>query len=329
MSADLPIETHRQIAEWEASLSAALANWNAATAEQFSGLVRRNIRTGIARETAGFIRRVHYRNFNYSGFRSLLRSWRYLEEIKLRDDLATRSDTNASIDFKFEISERLYIGQIKSDNTVSVSTNLSYSSNKEINCVVDGQHRYFYYMFDTVGDYLSVRDEWRIVYGVLDNLSVIEENLADSELIRALLELWEAEVQDRSYCRTFFSFKIIEEDFSTSLYEYVRRHFVITSLCPPATTVDFNCSKSTGLGLQPDDHNKGPADRGPPSRREPRGNARYPRPSGCGRRVTCRITRGGHPLRRITCDTRDHPTAPSILRRRRKCPMDYLRVACA
>jgi hypothetical protein len=338
----------QNIADLESSLRAAAANWGAASAERFTKPVRREIRTEIAREAAVFVSHAHYRNFNYQTLRSLLGAWRHLQELDIKDS-AVKVTRDSGVDLAWRSEGRLFIANTKWSilnfsklptlkltrlptlNFHSLNTNLFAIKAPPSIHVADGNHRSWLYQIDCIDDHLSVRDEWRIISEILDKLANVEQDLGDADLRHLLLNLLAAQVESRIHSRIFYRFKLYKEDFSPSLYEFVRNHMVMSSISPPEPTViPWHC-RTDGRGLYPNDHNERRTCNSSPARRKSRGLAHRGSPGPAGRtlRTRRRIGCRRHSLHRITRLPRNCRPTSALFRGCRDFAMDNVRMASA
>jgi hypothetical protein len=338
----------QNMAELESSLRAAVANWDAASAERFTKPVRREIRTEIAREAAVFVSHAHYRNFDFQTLRSLLGAWRHLQELDVKDS-AVKVTRDSGVDLAWRSEGRLFIADIKWSilnfsklptlkltslptlNFHSLNTNLFATKSTPSIHVADGNHKSWLYEIDYIDDHLSIRDEWRIISEILDKLANVEQDIGDVDLRHFLIYLLKTQVESRVHSRIFYRFKIYKEYFSPSLYEFVRNRMVMSSISPPEPTVmPWHC-RNDGRGLYPNDHNERRACNSSPARRKPRGLA-HRGSSGTARRTLRtrrRIECRRRSLHRITRLPRNCRPTPALFRGCRDFAMDYVRMASA
>ena len=349
----LPVPS--ELSQLKSRLSDALEAWDEVISDELDNRTRDEIRAEIARRSAALIHQARHGIWNPAALREALASWRLLKRIeeKARADRPRLQPLgDGGVDFTWRRSERLFVAGVKSApswmaNVMAGSdpiaewagalqgTFLRLSPGKALYVGLSfmpppmgGPREYNPIFF---GDYFSIRDEWRAITSVLDQLSLAETELSDLELLRKLTELIAQQFDLRGRVCIRYTVRTRAREFAPTLYELVRSYVLITCLCPPMAAANTIAVRMGRLGFRgTNDLHKRRAHRDAKTRRMAvrRASGRRSRTTGRG---SC-ARRCGNAGRHALCGPAHAPChrkakAP-LLRRRWKHVLDILRVAC-
>ena len=340
-------------------LSDALENWNKTASDEFDGRTRDEIHAEIVRTSAALIHQARHGIWNAPALREALASWRLLklvDEKACADRRGSRFAGDRGADFIWRKGERLFVGEVKigpgsgkthiaasiarhlldsTDQSILVLDLFSLSASQAIHYkslfappTMGGQHECNALFF---GNYLSIRSEWRAITRVLDQLILEEAELNEVELLCRLAELIKQQLDQLGWVRVRYIVRTRTIGFAPTLYELVRSYVLITCLCPPVSAANAIAMRMGRLGFEEtSDLHRRRAHQGANSRRMAVRRASRRRPRSAGRGTCARSC--GNVGRYIVCGSADAPPhrkakAP-LLRRRRECLLDFLRVAC-
>ena len=335
-------------------LSDALEASDEVISAEFDSRTRAEIRTEIARRSASLIHQARHGIWNPAALREALGSWRLVKRVEEKASARRPGPcalANGGADFIWRRGERLFVAEAKSApsgmSDVLTGSDLIakwawalqvtvlrlspgegvYEGVSLTSPHMGGPCEYNPIFF---GDYLSIRDEWRAIAAVLDQLSLSEAQLSDLELLSELTKLIGQQFDLRCRVRIRFIALTRAGEFAPTLYELVRSYVLITCLCPPVPAANAMPTRMGRLGFRgTNDLRRRRAYRGAKARRMAVwcASRRYPRSAG---RSTC-ARRGSDVGRHTVCGSAhassDRKTKAPLLRGRRKCVLDFLRVA--
>jgi hypothetical protein len=334
-------------------LSDALEATDEVISAKFDGRSRAEIRTEIARRSASLIHQAR-RIWNPAALREALACWRLLKHVEEKAGVrrpGPRELANGGADFIWRRGERLFVAEAKSARSgmsdILTGSDLIAKWAAALQLTVlrlspgeaiyegvsfrsphmDGPCEYNPIFF---GDHLSIRDEWRAIAAVLDQLSLSEAQLTDLELLSELTQLIRQQFDLRCRVRIRFVVRTRAGEFVPTLYELVRSYVLITCLCPPVPAANAMPTRMGRLGFRgTNDLHRRRAYRGAKARRMAvwRASRRYRCSAGrstCPRRGS---DVGRHTVRGSAHASSDRKTKAPLLRGRRECVLDFLRVA--
>jgi hypothetical protein len=311
-------------------------------------------RAEIARRSASLIHQARHGIWSPAALREALACWRLLKHVEEKAGVrrpGPRELANGGADFIWRRGERLFVADAKSapSGMSDVLTGLDliakwaaalqatvlrlspgeaiYEGVSLRSAHVGGPCESNPIFF---GDYLSIRDEWRAIAAVLDQLSLSEAQLSDLELLSELTQLIGQQFDLRCRVRIRLVVRTRAGELVQTLYELVRSYVLITGLCPPVAAANAIAVRMGGLGFEgTNDLYRRRAYRGAKARRMAVWGASRGCPRSAGRSTCARRGSdvGRHTVRGSAHAPSDRKTKAPLLRGRRECVLDFLRVA--
>ena len=332
-------------------LDGELTNWDESKAARFKDHVLGEIRSEIARQAAAVIHGVRHGIWDSVQFRAAIKAWQLIKEVEKKCASNFWKAPTNNLFVVHGTAHRLFTTNGKpSLNGILPDTHFAFDNwdsllEKGFSALspdhfsqlrneiahpggMRGSDAYDIIFFR---QHLSIRDEWRVVADILDHFTTVASELTDGQLLQELVSVVVQQFISRGRVRIGFLYRIWKFTSVLTLYDLVRRYAFITSLCPPLQTASSFLLRNDGPRRHTNDINKRPTHRGAVARRAGTGRAPWGFACNqrCGRRTQRRRDFGGHAFCWIANDPRDRQSSTPVLRRRRQCLLDLLRVASA